>query len=149
MGRIRELEALSREHSEAMALAERCRRAATSGNAAEQKALREEISELFASELDRHFQMEECTIFHVARGKGDEIATLCTRLKDEHRQLRELYARLNGGDLSTLNDFGCLLHAHALLEEEQLFPLIEALFTPQEKAIIIGGMTVPTRQDRL
>ena len=143
MNRIHELEALSREHSEAMELAERCRQAASSGSSAEKEALRREIGELFDSELDRHFQMEECTIFHVARGKGDEIVTLCAQLKEEHQQLRDLYARLRGGDLSALQPFGALLHAHALIEEEQLFPLVEELFSPMEKRIIIGGMTAP------
>ena len=145
MERIHELEALSREHSEAMELAERCQQAAESGNVEEQQKLRLEIGELFDSELDRHFQMEECTIFHVAKGKGDEIATLCAQLKEEHHQLRELYARLQSGEISVLREFGALLHAHALIEEEQLFPLIEALFSPMEKRIIIGGMTVPPR----
>ena len=145
MKRIHELEALSREHSEAMALADRCRQAADSGSADEQQSLKLEIGELLDSELDRHFQMEECTIFHVANGKGEEIATLCARLKDEHRQLRQLYARLQGGDLTALRGFGTLLHDHALIEEERLFPLVEALFSPQEKAIIIGGMTAPPR----
>lgn len=146
MKRIRELEALSREHSEAMALAERCRQAAASCDTNEQQKLRQEINELFDSELDRHFQMEECTIFHVAKSKDEAMMTLCAQLKDEHRQLRDLYARLNGGDLSALNDFGCLLHAHAAIEEEQLFPMIESQFNPQEKAIIIGGMTPPPRR---
>src|SRR5262245_58449000 len=93
------------------------------------EAMARDVTAFFTGELAAHFAAEVDVLFPAmekALGALDLVATL----RDEHRQLRELAARLQSPDSSspgpTLAAFGEILKEHIRKEEEQLFPLFEA-----------------------
>jgi len=113
---------LSREHHTALVLVLRIARA---NESPAQAALLNSVPAIFRNELEPHFQEEEQGVLPQLATAG-ELA-LVKRTLDEHRQLRELVARLATGDLSCLKPFGVLLKAHVQFEERELFVTAQAV----------------------
>lgn len=107
---------LSREHHTALSLALRIEKAT---DAAAQDILLATLPGLFRGELEPHFQEEEKALLPQLAQAGE--AALVARTLEEHRQIRELVARMADGDRASLPAFGALLRAHVRFEERELF----------------------------
>lgn len=136
MKRVKELQPLSKEHHAALVLAKKCKESAKSGDAEKIRSLCEEVGEQFDEVLEKHFLIEEQTIFNLAAGKGGELHPVCIELEEEHQQLAVLVKGIKSGDHALLKDFGELLHDHVRTEERVLFPLVESVFSQYELAEI-------------
>jgi len=119
MKRHPQLLLLSREHHGALKLARYARLAAESGSNAEIARLAQRVIELFASELDPHFQVEERDLLPLLAAAGEQ--SLVERTLAEHVVLRELAGQLRAPDAATLARFAELLLAHVRFEERELF----------------------------
>lgn len=113
---------LSREHHTALVLALRIARAT---EPAAQAALLTSVPATFRNELEPHFQEEEQGVLPQLATAG-ELA-LVNRTLEEHRQMRDLIARMAAGDLNCLKPFGVLLKAHVQFEERELFVTAQAV----------------------
>jgi hemerythrin-like domain-containing protein len=104
-----------------------------------------DVTAFFTGELAAHFHAEEDVLFPAIE-KALGAIDLVAALRDEHRRLRELAARLRAPDSSahapTLGAFGELLKEHIRKEEEQLFPLFEA----RMPAEIAAALAAPIQQ---
>jgi hemerythrin-like domain-containing protein len=123
MKRSRELIVLTREHHHALVLARRAIDGAR--DAAAVRELAAGLADIFARELEPHFQIEEQTLLPPMRDAGEHARV--ARTLDEHRRLRALAQAVGQGDLDSLAPFGRLLEAHVRFEERELFPLAEAI----------------------
>ncbi len=115
------LRELSREHHGALVLALRISKADDRGT----QSLLTSVPELFARELEPHFQAEEKGLLPRLAEAGGQA--LVERTLEEHREMRELVSRIAAGDGASLKTFGLALRAHARFEERELFPAAEAL----------------------
>ncbi|PKO93271.1 MAG: hemerythrin HHE cation-binding protein [Betaproteobacteria bacterium HGW-Betaproteobacteria-10] len=113
---------LSREHHRALVLALRIARC---HDGAGQAALRHSVPRIFRDELVPHFQEEEQGVLPQLVMAGE--SALVQRTLEEHRQMRDLVARLESGDLSSLKPFAILLKAHIQFEERELFATAQAV----------------------
>ncbi len=136
MKRAHALTELSREHHQSLRLAKRTLDTLSRGDPEEIHALCREIAAGFDQEWERHFADEEAAIFEVTRKMGGRIHQLGEQLVEEHRRMREMARRMQAGDCSPLRAFGELLRDHTRLEERELFPLVEQLFTPEQMTAI-------------
>ena len=134
MKRSLELGDLSREHHQSLRLARRCLNTLETGTAEQIESLCREIADEFDQTWERHFRHEEETIFRHTATMSGRIRELGERLVEEHQKMRDMAARMKGGDCSPLREFGELLRDHTRLEERELFPLVEAQFTPEQLA---------------
>ena len=82
--------------------------------------------EQFAAHIKKHFQQEE-TILNNVKGTDSEIAKLSEEIKNEHRQIADLFFSLDTAtDLeNTMNTLGMALEKHIRKEERILFPLLQ------------------------
>ena len=141
MKRTEELASLSREHHESLKLAKRCLDTVAQADDKRIESLCREIADSFDATWDRHFHNEEATIFAVTDTLDGKIRELGEQLVAEHERMRELAKEMTSGDCSRLQEFGELLRDHTRLEERELFPLVEASFTPEQKARIARQTT--------
>lgn len=132
MKRIDQLQALSKEHHLSLCLAKKCKDARVKLSEASIKDLAEQLKIDFAGPWQQHFDIEEKTIFIHAQSKGEEFSEICRQLKNEHRLLKQMVAKIYAGEYQMLADFGQLLHDHTRTEERRLFPMVESLFNQQE-----------------
>ncbi len=122
MKREHYLRDLSSEHHQALGLA---REIAKSGTATtDTKNLRNRVRAVFSAELAPHFAFEEQVILPELARLGE--SGLVVQTLKEHRQLRDLVARLDEGD--ALNEFAQLLKAHVRFEERTLFAVCQQVF---------------------
>lgn len=138
MKRSAELTALSREHHQSLRLARKCLDTAASGDRQQCMALCAEIVSIFDQEWDRHFLNEEATIFDITRSMSGKIHELGVQLVEEHQQMREMAAKMEQCDCTSLSAFGALLKAHTRMEERELFPLLEEQFSSEQLAVIMA-----------
>lgn len=116
---------LSRDHHLALVLARRLTRAESSDAVA--------VAAAFVEFLDRHelahFALEEAVLLPVADA-GEPGAEMATRVRSDHAQLRADLQRLRSAARpatpAELHEIGERLRAHVRLEEQELFPYIEA-----------------------
>lgn len=113
---------LSREHHTALVLALRIARATDPVDLA---ALGASVPVIFQDELEVHFQDEENGLLPKLAAAG--ASALVTRTLTEHRDMRQLVARISAGDLLALKPFGVMLKAHVQFEERELFVTAESL----------------------
>lgn len=144
MRRTQELIALTREHHSALVLARRAIVAARETSAA--RALAAELAQIFARELEPHFQIEEQRLLQPLRDAGESARA--ARTLDEHRQLRALAQVVAKGDAASLSSFGLLLEAHVRYEERELFPLAEAILPVNVLAAVAAGAVAKPQQYR-
>lgn len=131
MKREQYLRDLSSEHHQALGLA---REISTSvaETVINLPALRDRVRTLFTTELTPHFVFEEQVVLPELTRLGE--VELVARTLKEHRQLRELVARLD--ENSALNEFAQLLKAHVRFEERTLFAVCQERFDAQAIAAI-------------
>lgn len=113
---------LSREHHTALVLTQRI---AQAGDEATMGRLMQAVPSMFERELEPHFQVEETTLLPRLEALGETV--LVQRAHAEHRELRDLAARIATGDSTALKPFGVLLRAHVRFEERDLFPTAETV----------------------
>lgn len=111
---------LSREHHTALSLALRIAKAADD---AARAPLMRRVPELFAAELDPHFQEEEARLLPQLAAAGE--TDLVERTLAEHVEMRAQVARIAAGEADALAVFGRLLQAHVRFEERELFVVAE------------------------
>lgn len=147
----RNLDTLSQEHKECLLLADRLTDIANRGNESELAAAVQWIREYNTNELEPHFQHEEQTILGPLLQEHHEYRPLCIQLGKEHGFLRTLAESISTVSAKQdLTDFAQVLRNHTLLEEEQLFPLLN-LLTPTQRESIghfapLGKKPVPDNQ---
>ncbi|RDH84819.1 MAG: hypothetical protein DIZ80_04970 [endosymbiont of Galathealinum brachiosum] len=132
MKRIEQLQYISKEHHQSLVLASKCKKIITKETEEVVRNFSRQLKLDFDVKWFRHFRIEEKTIFSVAEKKGKEISDLCQQLQKEHKVLEKMVEEISGGNYQMLPEFGQLLHDHTRLEERQLFPLVEQLFTGEE-----------------
>jgi hemerythrin-like domain-containing protein len=132
MKRISQLQPLSKEHHQSLRLAKKCKDIAAKETDEVIKAFSLKLKDDFDTEWDKHFRMEEITIFSVAESKGKEISEVCRQLKTEHQKMAEMVENIAAGDYQLLHEFGQLLYDHTRLEENKLFPMVEEQFSEEE-----------------
>lgn len=120
MKRSAGLRRLSQEHHTALVLVQRIARAE-----ADNATLLATLPAIFADELEPHFRVEEDELLPRLAVAG--ATALVDRTLAEHRQLRDLAARIADGDGASLKAFGLLLQAHVRFEERELFAAAQAL----------------------
>ncbi len=119
---------LSREHHEALILAQLVKK-----NAPAYKGLPETVGgkkqyalAMFSNHLLPHFKKEEMILEQVA-GCHQSIAQLAAVIITEHKELAALFNSLETAPdtASVLDKTGYLLESHIRKEERELFPLIQ------------------------
>lgn len=135
MKRSPKLLQLSREHHTALVLAKRAQRLGK-GQPSAAQAFMSEVPQVFARELEPHFQVEEIALLSALReaGPADAVVGMVERTLIEHAALRELAQRIAEQDFASLAAFGELLDAHVRFEERELFNLAESLLSPEALA---------------
>jgi len=113
---------LSREHHTALVLALRIARAVEPETMAE---LLVSVPAIFRDEVDAHFQREEDELLPKMAAAG--ATAMVERTLAEHREMRNLVARMNAGDVRAMKPFGAMLKAHVQFEERELFVTAETI----------------------
>lgn len=127
------MQKLTQEHVECLSLADRLDRIVRRGDSTALAAAVQWVREYNARELEPHLQHEEQTIFGPLIREHHEQAPLCIRLGKEHGFLRTLAENISEANArQDLAEFARVLRSHTLAEEQQLFPLLDALFTPAQ-----------------
>jgi hypothetical protein len=124
------LQALSRDHHEALVVAQRLQRAGESDASAAQA----EFLQFWRTDGEPHFRAEEEVLlprFAVAGGADNPAVE---RVLREHAEIRLRALQLQSGPASTraLQALGKRLADHVRLEERELFPAIEAALDEPE-----------------
>jgi hemerythrin-like domain-containing protein len=131
MKRSEALASLSRDHHQALVVAQRLRRAtnATAGEA------REMFLAYWTRHGRRHFRLEEELLFPAYAGYGDPHDPRVLRALGEHVMIRHRVDALTAAETAhpaALDQLGSELAAHVRLEEREVFPLIERLMPGDE-----------------
>jgi hemerythrin-like domain-containing protein len=115
------LQSLSRDHHQALRVAQQLRRADDVDRAT--KA----FLDFWASEGQRHFQVEEEVLLPRWAALGDLDHDAAMRLLREHLCIRAGALKLQQSQsLDRLKELGEQLAAHVRFEERELFPLLES-----------------------
>ena len=142
--RCRQMEQLSREHDEGMAFADRISELASDGG---EDSLAEGVRlvrEYYQEELEQHLQHEEQTIFAPIVQFHREHFSLCVRLGTEHGLLRTMATSMRIETAQKdLPAFADILRKHTEAEEEELLPLVESLFTPEQLDAVMHFTPLP------
>jgi hypothetical protein len=117
------LQALSRDHHQALVVAQRLRRAGADDAGEAQAA----FLEFWGTEGELHFRVEEELLLPRFAAAGGADTAAVGRVLLDHAEVRLRALRLAGGPASAgaLNELGELLAEHVHLEERELFPAIE------------------------
>ncbi len=124
MRRSAALASLSRDHHQALVVAQRLRRATdeTAGEACEA------FHAYWNTHGRRHFSLEEEILLPGYAAYGDAHHPLVLAVLGDHvaiRQRADALASASPASLAQLHDLGARLASHVRLEERDLFPLIE------------------------
>ena len=132
MLRDKSLIPLSHQHQHALALCVRIDRASPIRKA-DLAAWREEVAELFRTEIGIHFAAEEQVVFPVACRFSD-LVSLVEELLADHAWLRESFAQAHSISAKDLSALAQRLSAHIRKEERRLFERLQQLMTQEELA---------------
>ncbi len=133
MKRAEQLQNLSREHHDSLVMAKRLFEAVEDGSDEALLAAIDKVKNYYEDELEVHFQHEERTIFAPIFKEYKEHIPLAGPLLKEHGAMRLLVPRLsleNAKEL--LMEFAEILKTHTRVEERELFPIVETLFTEEQ-----------------
>jgi hemerythrin-like domain-containing protein len=125
------LASLSRDHHQALVVAQRLRRA-TDATATEARAA---FLDYGTEHGHLHFRLEEELLFPAYAGHGDPHDPLVLRALGEHAMIRhraDALAAATSPDPGALALLGAELAAHVRLEEREVFPLIERVMPERE-----------------
>jgi hemerythrin-like domain-containing protein len=138
------LQTLSRDHHQALVLAQLLRRANDSAAGEAQAA----FLQFWRSEGELHFRVEEEVLLpRFARAGGSRSAAVARVLVD-HAEIRLRALRLQGGAASSavLKELGELLAEHVRLEERDLFPAIEEVLSDRQLRKLAADVEDAERQ---
>jgi len=124
MKRSASLVSLSRDHHQALVVAQQLQRA-TDATAAEARAM---FLAYWAAHGRLHFRLEEELLFPAFAGYGDPHDPAVLRALGEHAMIRhraDALAAATSADHGALRQLGAELAAHVRLEEREVFPLVE------------------------
>lgn len=128
MKRHEALAPLSREHHNALILAQLLKKGAPAyrGMPADTEGKVSYAANFFTTDLIEHFRKEEAVLEKV-RHVNEQIAGLADEIIAEHKMLSDLFTGLETAKdkIAALDETGRLLEAHVRKEERVLFPLIE------------------------
>jgi hemerythrin-like domain-containing protein len=132
MLRDKSLIPLSRQHQHALALCVRLERALQAGPI-DPEPWQAEMVQIFEQEITIHFAAEEKEVFPAA-ANFPELQLVVQELFEEHRLLRDLFARAQSRDLdrTALSSFAAALAQHIRKEERQLFEGMQKLMSAGE-----------------
>jgi iron-sulfur cluster repair protein YtfE (RIC family) len=122
---------LSRDHHQALFVAQRLRRASADSVRAE----RQRFLEFWESHGHRHFQLEEEVLFPAYADHGDPYHPLLLSALGDHVAIRARAGRIADSSQVTpeaLRELGSALADHVRLEERDLFGVIEKAIPPTE-----------------
>jgi hypothetical protein len=137
MKRDPRLQRLSREHTQALLLAQRLSRDIPEATEEQTAALYSQLIAFWSAGLLPHFRAEgECLLARLVRHLPLEDARV-ERLHRDHLTLEALVANMRDTEDSTarrgaLLDFAAVIRTHVRWEEETLFPTTEELLAPTE-----------------
>jgi hemerythrin-like domain-containing protein len=137
MKRSAALAPLSRDHHQALVVAQRLRRA-TPADAAEASRL---FLDYWRSHGRAHFQIEEEVLLPAYAQFGDPRDEAVVRVLTDHVVIRARASALEAAGepaLAQIHELGALLAAHVRHEERVLFPLIEEALPPERLETLVG-----------
>ena len=143
MRRSAALASLSRDHHEALVLAQKLRRATP----ATVTTSRESFLAYWQAHGQNHFRLEEEVLFPAYAAHGDPHHALIARALCDHVAIRHHAQALAGAaepTLDALHELGHQLAAHVRLEERQVFPLIEQAVPSDELAVLARALSPST-----
>ena len=139
MKRAEQLQKLSREHHGSLVMAKNIAEIAENGSEADLLAAIKTVAEYYDDELELHFQHEERTIFSLIFGQYKEHIGIATTLLKEHGFIRMLIPKLAPETArEDLAEFSLVLKNHTRMEERELFPIIEELFSDEQLDAILN-----------
>jgi hemerythrin-like domain-containing protein len=146
MKRSAALASLSRDHHQALVVAQRLRRA-TDATAADARAA---FLAFWTDHGRLHFRHEEELLFPAYAGHGDPHDPVVLRALGDHAMIRhraDSLAAAASADPATLALLGAELAAHVRLEEREVFPLIERVMPERELDALARALDAahPTR----
>ena len=131
------LASLSRDHHQALFVAQRLRKA-TAETAADGRG---RFLEFWRGHGEDHFRLEEDVLLPAYAPYGDAHHPLVARALCDHVEIRGRAAAVAGQEAVTpeaLQQLGTRMAEHVRLEERELFPLIEAAL-PQDRLAAVGA----------
>ncbi|HEY3773741.1 MAG TPA: hemerythrin domain-containing protein [Solirubrobacteraceae bacterium] len=146
MKRSDALSIFSRDHHEALFVAQKLRRA--SAETADPERAR--FLSFWETHGRRHFQLEEELLFPAYADHGDAHHPLLLRALGDHVAIRARARRLADRPHATpdvLQKLGTALSAHVRLEERELFGVIEAAM-PADELVALARMIERAEGDR-
>lgn len=144
MKRSEALAILSRDHHQALVVAQSARRADTRSAGSE----RERFLDFWTAHGEPHFRTEEDLLLPAYAGYGDPYHPLVLRVLGDHVAIRgRARCLIDRPDLTlvTLHALGAALAAHVRLEERELFPLIEAAIPADELLALARDLAAAER----
>lgn len=135
MKRSPALTPLSRDHHQALAIAQRLRRAEDAEQATR------DFDTFWGEHGREHFRIEEEVLLPTWAVLGRADASHVARIAAEHLEIRAAVLDLERPDLERLRRLGELLQAHVRYEERELFPLIEDDLDPPALGRLAAAIT--------
>jgi hemerythrin-like domain-containing protein len=129
------LVSLSRDHHQALVVAQKLSRASAE-TAAEALAA---LAAYWEEHGRAHFRLEEEVLFPAYAGHGDAYNSLLARALCDHvaiRQRIDVFGRDSITPIAELRGLGNLISDHVRLEERELFPMIEKALPTAELAAV-------------
>jgi hemerythrin-like domain-containing protein len=137
------LQDLSRDHHGALVIARRLQ-SAEGGDAI---AARDEFLGFFSSSGEPHFRIEEDVVLPALANAGGAEDPVISRVLYDHAEIRVQALRLRSGLVSVRvqRRLGALLAGHVRLEEQELFPAIEATLSLEAMRSLASAMAEAER----
>ena len=146
MKRHEALATLSRQHHEALILAQLLKNVATvyKGLPADVIGKAAYAIRFYNEELVKHFKEEEDIVIATITGMDVMLDTLANEIIAEHKELQILFTTINDAvDLSAhLEKIGNTLEQHIRKEERIFFPLVQQLCNQAQLATIEKALSV-------
>jgi hypothetical protein len=133
------LASLSRDHHQALFVAQRLSRA-RADTAAEARA---SVLAYWEGHGRGHFRCEEEVLLPAYAGHADPYDALVARVLCDHVAIRYRIAALERNSTTTvtaLKELGSLISGHVRREERELFPLIESALPAAELAAVAAAL---------
>ncbi len=133
MQRKAQLLPISKEHHDSIKMAEEILAIVENGSDDELLATIEKVQNYYENDLEIHFQHEERTIFAPIYKQYKEHVPLAMPLLKEHGAIRMLVPKLALENAREgLAMFAETLLSHTRIEEMELFPIIEKVFSKEQ-----------------
>jgi hemerythrin-like domain-containing protein len=133
------LQPLSRDHHQALRIAQRLRRASD----AEIPVVRDAFLAFWHEHGQAHFRVEEEVLLPAFAAHGDPADARVVAMLVDHVRIRAHAQRLDrDGDapLAELHALGTALERHVRLEEREVFPLVEAALPAAAAAALVDAV---------